>query len=58
MLQKTVQRLKKDKLDFFVGGPEFEFFIFKLDENGSPTNKPSDYGGGTSTTPRWMRPTR
>ncbi|GGM69296.1 glutamine synthetase [Thermogymnomonas acidicola] len=50
VLQKTVQRLKKDKLDFFVG-PEFEFFIFKLDENGSPTNKPSDYGGYFDNTP-------
>lgn len=50
ILEKVVDRLKKKNMDFYVG-PEFEFFLFKLDANGNPTTNPSDYGGYFDNTP-------
>ena len=44
VLEKTIEKLHKKKMEFFVG-PEFEFFVFKRDQNGNPTVMPSDYGG-------------
>ncbi len=44
ILEKTLDRLHKDKMEFFTG-PEFEFFVFKRDAAGNPTVQPSDYGG-------------
>ncbi len=50
ILQKLVEKVHRDKLDFFVG-PEFEFFLFKRGPDGEPTNTPSDYGGYFDNTP-------
>ena len=50
VLEKQLEKLHKNGMDFYVG-PEFEFFIFKRDSNGNPTNTPSDYGGYFDNTP-------
>ena len=47
-LQRVLQELNKKKMDFFVG-PEFEFFLFKRDSEGNPTNIPADTGGFLTT---------
>ena len=49
-LQRVLQELNKKKMDFFVG-PEFEFFLFKRDSEGNPTNIPADTGGYFDNTP-------
>ncbi|MCL4342932.1 MAG: type I glutamate--ammonia ligase [Candidatus Thermoplasmatota archaeon] len=50
ILQKQLERVRKKKWEFFVG-PEFEFFLFKRDKDGAPTNTPSDFGGYFDNTP-------
>lgn len=50
ILEKTVEKLHRADMEFYVG-PEFEFFLFKRDENGNPTTIPSDYGGYFDNTP-------
>ncbi len=50
ILQSLLSKLHKEKKDFFVG-PEFEFFLFKYDEHGNPTNEPVDFGGYFDNTP-------
>jgi glutamine synthetase len=35
----------KDKGYIFNVGPEFEFFLFNMDEKGKPIPEPSDNGG-------------
>lgn len=50
VLESVLERLHAKKMDFYVG-PEFEFFIFRRDERGNPTNIPSDYGGYFDNTP-------
>ena len=50
VLEKLVEKIQKKHMDFYVG-PEFEFFIFKKDQNGNPTNNPSDYAGYFDNTP-------
>ncbi len=50
VLEKLVDRLRKEKKDFYVG-PEFEFFLFRRDADGNPTNIPSDNGGYFDYTP-------
>lgn len=50
ILQKQLKRVTDRKWEFFVG-PEFEFFLFRRDANGVPTNTPSDYGGYFDNTP-------
>lgn len=44
ILKRTLERAEKEGYHFNVG-PEFEFFLFRLDENGDPTNIPDDRGG-------------
>ncbi len=44
LLKKTIDRAKDMGYHFNVG-PEFEFFLFRHDENGDPTNIPDDSGG-------------
>lgn len=40
------QMKKAEKLGYkFNVGPEFEFFLLKLDEKGNPTTEPDDQGG-------------
>ena len=44
ILQRQMDKAKE--LGFvFNTGPEFEFFLFKLDEHGEPTTTPTDHGG-------------
>ncbi len=43
-LQRLMNRAQK-KGWVFNTAPEYEFFLFMLDERGSPTTKPSDHGG-------------
>ena len=43
-LQRVMKRAEK-KGWIFNTAPEYEFFLFTLDERGDPTTKPSDYGG-------------
>ncbi|MEM3675537.1 MAG: type I glutamate--ammonia ligase [Thermoplasmataceae archaeon] len=50
VLQKMLDKLHKKDMEFFVG-PEFEFFIFRRDSSGNPTNNPSDYAGYFDNTP-------
>ncbi|MCL4341426.1 MAG: type I glutamate--ammonia ligase [Candidatus Thermoplasmatota archaeon] len=49
-LQRVLEELKKKNMDFYVG-PEFEFFLFKRDSEGNPTNIPADTGGYFDNTP-------
>ena len=44
VLEKTMEKAKESGLLFNVG-PEFEFFLFKLDENRCPLPVPADTGG-------------
>lgn len=44
VLEKMVAKVKDMGYDFNVG-PEFEFFLFPVDEKGRPELKPSDSGG-------------
>ncbi len=44
VLERTLKKLHRKDQEFFVG-PEFEFFIFKRDQDGNPTTRPIDYGG-------------
>ena len=50
VLKSLLDKLQKEKKQFFVG-PEFEFFLFKYDQNGNPTNEPVDFGGYFDNTP-------
>jgi glutamine synthetase len=49
-LKSLLEKLEREKKQFFVG-PEFEFFLFKYDQNGNPTNEPVDFGGYFDNTP-------
>jgi len=44
ILQSQMAKAEKKGYEFNVG-PEYEFFLFKTDENGRPTVKPDDNGG-------------
>jgi glutamine synthetase len=44
VLEKQVQQAREMGLQFNVG-PEFEFFLFKLDEKRNPIPSPADSGG-------------
>ncbi len=44
ILQKQMKRAEEKGCKFNVG-PEYEFFLFKTDEDGKPTVKPDDEGG-------------
>lgn len=44
ILQRQLDRAEKMGFRFFVG-PEYEFFLFKYDENGNPTNIPPESMG-------------
>lgn len=44
ILQKTIERVKKAGLEVKVG-TECEFYLFRLDENGEPTDIPHDRAG-------------
>lgn len=44
ILKKQVERAKKLGYTYYVG-PELEFFLFELDENGKPLPKPHDQAG-------------
>ncbi|EQD77981.1 glutamine synthetase, type I, partial [mine drainage metagenome] len=50
VLERMLKKLWDQGQEFFVG-PEFEFFLFKRDANGNPTNEPSDFGGYFDNTP-------
>ena len=43
-LQRVMERARKQGW-IFNTAPEYEFFLFMLDERGDPTTKPSDSGG-------------
>lgn len=42
---ENIMGLARKKGWIFNTAPEYEFFLLTLDENGSPTTKPSDFGG-------------
>lgn len=44
VLKRTVQRAAEKGLTISVG-PELEFFLFQLDDQGKPTTKPYDFAG-------------
>ena len=44
-LKRVMQEMKELGFTEFNIGPEPEFFLFKLDENGRPTNQLNDNGG-------------
>ncbi len=44
LLKKAIDEAKKEGLEFSFGS-ELEFYLFKLDENGEPTNEPYDRAG-------------
>lgn len=44
ILQKLMKKAQRKGYEFNVG-PEFEFFLFKLDDEGNPTITPDDTGG-------------
>lgn len=44
ILRNLLERADKMGYEFNIG-PEFEFFLFRLDENGNPTVDPDDKGG-------------
>ena len=48
VLEKMVEKAK-DKGYIFNVGPEFEFFLFNMDEQGKPIPQPSDNRRATST---------
>jgi glutamine synthetase len=43
VLEKMMEKARKMGYIFYTG-PEYEFFLFKLDEDGNPTTIPSDSG--------------
>lgn len=43
VLSRAVEKAKKLGYTMMMG-PEFEFFLFKVDDDGNPTDIPSDYG--------------
>ena len=43
VLERAIEKARKMGYVFNTG-PEFEFFLFKFDENGNPTNIPTDSG--------------
>lgn len=45
VLKSVVQRAKDLGFSAFNVGPEPEFFLFKIDENGQPTDQVNDEGG-------------
>lgn len=45
LLQKAVQKAKDECGIQLMIGPEIEFYLFKLDENGEPTSTPFDNAG-------------
>ncbi|RIV29309.1 type I glutamate--ammonia ligase [Alicyclobacillaceae bacterium I2511] len=45
VLKRVVERAKLLGFDSFNVGPEPEFFLFKLDEHGQPTQEVNDEGG-------------
>lgn len=50
ILKKAIDEAKKAGLSFYFGA-EMEFYLFKLDENGEPTNIPYDRAGYMDTAP-------
>lgn len=42
---ERLMKVARDKGWVFNTAPEYEFFLFMVDENGNPTTKPSDHGG-------------
>jgi len=44
VLEKMIAKLKEKGLTFNVG-PEFEFFLFNMDDQGNPKAEPADSGG-------------
>ncbi len=44
ILERHMKKAREMGYEFNVG-PEFEFFLFKLDSNGDPTTLPDDKGG-------------
>ncbi|MBS3817783.1 MAG: type I glutamate--ammonia ligase [Candidatus Thermoplasmatota archaeon] len=44
ILQRQMGKARENGYEFNVG-PEYEFFLFKTDEDGKPTVKPDDEGG-------------
>ncbi len=44
ILQRQMERAREKGFEFNVG-PEYEFFLFKTDEEGKPTLDPDDEGG-------------
>lgn len=44
-LKRNLQKLEAAGFNNFMLGPEAEFFLFKLDENGEPTTEVNDHGG-------------
>jgi len=44
VLEKMIAKVKEKGWTFNVG-PEFEFFLFKMDDNGNPLPIPADSGG-------------
>jgi len=51
VLKKTVERAAEKGFTISVG-PELEFFLFKTDENGNPTQELSDNGGYFEPSPK------
>lgn len=45
VLKRAVERARAAGFDSFNVGPEPEFFLFKVDENGRPTQEVNDEGG-------------
>ncbi len=50
ILERMLDRLNSKGMQFYVG-PEFEFFVFRVDASGNPTSEPSDHGGYFDNTP-------
>ncbi|MGX7092199.1 type I glutamate--ammonia ligase [Hutsoniella sourekii] len=44
-LKRNMEAMHKAGFKDFMLGPEAEFFLFKLDENGDPTSEVNDHGG-------------
>lgn len=44
-LKKSLRRMEKEGFSSFNLGPEPEFFLFKMDEQGNPTLEVNDKGG-------------
>jgi len=50
ILQNAVKEAKEMGLTVMIG-PEYEFYLFKTDENGNRTNEPFDYAGYMDVAP-------